>query len=152
MFAVTGITGKVGSQVARSLLARGQTVRAVVRNREKGDEWAALGCEVSLASVGDADALIEAFRGVEGVFLMTPPDYDPEPDLGKIKTRLFALNFGDDEFNPDELKLLETLTPRVRNGRYVVQPGTPDSFGHLTMAHPELWSGHVAEFMHELGD
>ena len=46
MVAVTGITGKVGSQVARSLLAQGQTVRAVVRSREKGDEWAALGCEI----------------------------------------------------------------------------------------------------------
>jgi homoserine O-acetyltransferase len=79
-------------------------------------------------------------------------DYDPESDLGKIKVKLFALNFGDDEFNPDELTLPETLTPRVKNGDYVVQPGSSDSFGHLTMAHPELWSNHVAEFMHELGD
>jgi homoserine O-acetyltransferase len=84
--------------------------------------------------------------------LKSSVDYDPEPGLGKIKAKLFALNFGDDEFNPDELNLMESLTPRVKNGRYVVQPGTPDSFGHLTMAHPELWSNHVAEFMHELGD
>jgi homoserine O-acetyltransferase len=84
--------------------------------------------------------------------LKSSADYDPEPGVGKIKAKLFALNFGDDEFNPDELNLLETLTPRVKNGRYVVQPGSPDSFGHLTMAHPDLWSKHVAEFMHELGD
>ncbi|WP_213736133.1 alpha/beta fold hydrolase [Bradyrhizobium sp. dw_411] len=84
--------------------------------------------------------------------LKSSADYDPEPELGKIKAKLFALNFGDDEFNPDELNLLETLTPRVKNGRYVVQPGSPESFGHLTMAHPELWSKHVAEFMRELGD
>jgi homoserine O-acetyltransferase/O-succinyltransferase len=84
--------------------------------------------------------------------LKSSADYDPEPGLGKIKAKLFALNFSDDEFNPDELNLLETLTPRVKNGRYVVQPGSAESFGHLTMAHPELWSKHVAEFMHELGD
>src|SRR5258706_8573548 len=77
-------------------------------------------------------------------------DYDPEPGLPKIKTKLFALNFSDDEFNPDELGLLERLTPRVKSARYVVQKGAPTSFGHLTMAHPELWADHVAAFMAEL--
>lgn len=79
--------------------------------------------------------------------LKSSADYDPEPQLGAIRAKVFALNFGDDEFNPDELQILETLTPRVPNGRYVVQPGTPDSFGHLTMAHPELWANHVDEFV-----
>ncbi|NEK55948.1 NmrA family NAD(P)-binding protein, partial [Rhizobium leguminosarum] len=32
MFAITGITGKVGGAVARQLLAAGQPVRAVVRD------------------------------------------------------------------------------------------------------------------------
>jgi homoserine O-acetyltransferase len=65
---------------------------------------------------------------------------------------VFALNFNDDEFNPDQLQILERLTPRVPGARYVVQPGTSTSFGHLSMAHPELWSQHVATFMGELGD
>jgi len=42
--------------------------------------------------------------------------------------------------------------PRVREGRFVVQPASAESFGHLTMAHPELWSEYVAEFMRSLGD
>ena len=84
--------------------------------------------------------------------LKSSADYDPEPKLGQIRAKLFALNFDDDEFNPDSLKLLETLTPRVPGGRYLVQPGTPDSFGHLTMAHPKLWAQHVATFLHSLGD
>jgi hypothetical protein len=37
-------------------------------------------------------------------------------------------------------------------GRFIVQAGSAESFGHLTMAHPELWSEHVAEFMRSLGD
>ena len=44
------------------------------------------------------------------------------------------------------------LTPRVKGARYGVQPGTQNSFGHLTMAHPDLWSDNVLEFMRELGD
>jgi homoserine O-acetyltransferase len=83
--------------------------------------------------------------------LKSSADYDPEPGLGAIRTKVFALNFGDDEFNPDELQIVERLVPRVPHGRYVVQPGTPSSFGHLTMAHPQLWSQHVAAFMQELG-
>jgi homoserine O-acetyltransferase/O-succinyltransferase len=42
--------------------------------------------------------------------------------------------------------------PRVREARFIVQPASAESFGHLTMAHPELWSEHVAEFMQLLGD
>jgi homoserine O-acetyltransferase/O-succinyltransferase len=38
-------------------------------------------------------------------------DYDPEPELKAIKAKVFALNFSDDEFNPDSLQILETRTP-----------------------------------------
>jgi homoserine O-acetyltransferase/O-succinyltransferase len=79
-------------------------------------------------------------------------DYNPQPRLTAIKTKVYALNFGDDEFNPAELHVLEELMPRVREGRFLVQPGSAESFGHSTMAHPELWSAHVAEFMRWLGD
>jgi uncharacterized protein YbjT (DUF2867 family) len=113
MFAVTGITGKVGSEVARSLLAQGQTVRAVVRNRAKGDEWAALGCEVSVASIGDADALIEAFRGVEGVFLMTPPNYDPEPGFPDTQRNAAAIRAAIEESRPAKIVFLSTVGAQV---------------------------------------
>jgi homoserine O-acetyltransferase len=78
--------------------------------------------------------------------------YNPEPDLGKIKTKLFALNFSDDEFNPDSLHVLETVVPKLKQGRYVVQAGTASSPGHFTMTRPDLWAQHVGEFMQWLGD
>ena len=84
--------------------------------------------------------------------LSSSADYDPRPGLTAIKTKVFALNFADDEFNPAELHVLEELMPRVRQGRFIVQPASAESLGHLTMAHPELWSEHVAEFMRSLGD
>jgi homoserine O-acetyltransferase len=84
--------------------------------------------------------------------LKSSVDYDPEPGLASIKTKVFALNFDDDAFNPEVLHVLERLIPQVPLGRFIVQPGSETSFGHLTMAHPELWAQHVGEFMHWLGD
>ena len=44
MFAITGITGQVGGEVARNLLAAHQSVRGVVRDVSKCKEWAERGC------------------------------------------------------------------------------------------------------------
>jgi homoserine O-acetyltransferase len=82
--------------------------------------------------------------------LESSADYDPQAGLASIKTRVFALNFSDDEFNPAQLHVLEHLMPKVPHGRFIVQEGSESSYGHLTMAHPELWSQHVAEFMRQL--
>ncbi len=63
MFAITGITGKVGAAVARSLLSDDQSVRAVVRDRSKGAAWAQLGCDIAVADISDTAALATAFEG-----------------------------------------------------------------------------------------
>ena len=79
MYAITGITGKVGGELARTLLAAGEPVRAIVRDARKGQEWAALGCELALAEMQDASALADAFRGATAVFILPPSEFDPEP-------------------------------------------------------------------------
>jgi len=79
MYAITGITGQVGGAVARALLGAGHAVRAVVRSAEKGAPWATLGCEIAIADNTDVAAMTKAFSGVEGVFVLMPPTYDPEP-------------------------------------------------------------------------
>jgi NAD(P)H dehydrogenase (quinone) len=113
MVAVTGITGKVGSRVARGLLAQGQAVRAVVRSRAKGDEWAALGCEICVASVDDATAMTEAFRGVDGVFLMTPPNYDPEPGFPDTQQNSAAIRTAIEESRPGKVVFLSTVGAQI---------------------------------------
>src|SRR6204780_779062 len=85
MYAVTGITGKVGAAVARSLLSADQPVRAVVRDRGKGAEWANLGCDIAIADLADAGALTKAFVGTEGVFAMLPPVFDPAPGFPEAR-------------------------------------------------------------------
>jgi homoserine O-acetyltransferase len=84
--------------------------------------------------------------------LESSSDYNPEPGLPRIKAKLFALNFSDDEFNPDELQILQSQIKAIKDACYVVQKGGADSYGHLTMAHPALWAAHVRDFMHEIGD
>jgi NAD(P)H dehydrogenase (quinone) len=85
MYAVTGVTGKVGGVVARLLREAGLPVRAIVRDREKGKAWVELGCEVAVADNMDKDGLTQAFAGVQGVFLMTAPNYDPAPGFPQTK-------------------------------------------------------------------
>jgi homoserine O-acetyltransferase len=84
--------------------------------------------------------------------LKSSSDYNPEPGLASIKAKVYALNFADDEFNPQELHVLDSLVPKISNGKFVVQPTSPSSIGHLTMINPGLWANHVGEFMHWLGD
>src|ERR1700683_2473964 len=79
MFAITGITGNVGGELALTLLAAKQPVRAVVRDLGKGSAWAKRGCDLARADIGDAAALAAAFQGVEGVFVLVPPNFDPTP-------------------------------------------------------------------------
>lgn len=74
-------------------------------------------------------------------------DYAPQSLLASVKARVFALNFDDDEFNPDRLGILQSLMGEVAHGRFVVQAGAASSFGHLTMTHPELWAPQVAQFV-----
>lgn len=79
-------------------------------------------------------------------------DYDPEPNLEAIQTKVFALDFTDDQLDPVQLHVLKDLIKRVKQGRAVIQPGTAESYGHLTMAHPDLWAHQVVEFLSFLNE
>jgi uncharacterized protein YbjT (DUF2867 family) len=116
MYAITGITGKVGGSTARALLSAGQSVRAVVRDREKGKAWAALGCEIAIASIEDAGALTEAFRDADGVFLMTPPDYDPAPGFPATHANAAAVKTAITTARPGKIVFLSTV------GAHVAEP------------------------------
>jgi len=91
MYAITGITGKVGGALAATLLAAGLPVRAVVRDATKGEAWAARGCEVALAEMKDATALTAAFAGAEAVFILPPSEFDPKPGYGQARETIDAI-------------------------------------------------------------
>jgi NAD(P)H dehydrogenase (quinone) len=79
MYAITGITGKVGGALADALLEAGLPVRAVVRDVAKGEGWRGRGCEIAIAEMEDEEALTRAFTGAEAAFILPPSEFDPEP-------------------------------------------------------------------------
>ena len=113
MYAVTGITGKVGGIVARTLLGAGFPVRAIVRDADKGQAWAERGCEVAMASISDEAGLTKAFSGVDGVFLMTPPDFDPEPGFPKTHEAIAAVKTAISAAKPAKVVFLSTIGAQV---------------------------------------
>jgi hypothetical protein len=73
-------------------------------------------------------------------------DYNPSPDLEKIKAKLLAIEFEDDQINSPEFAALDREIPRVKNGRYVIIPTVKQSNGEAgNIANGELWGGSFAE-------
>jgi len=134
MYAITGITGQVGSAVAHALLAQGHAVRAVVRSPEKADAWKARGCEIAIADINDVAALTEAFRGVEGVFVLLPPIFDPSPGFTEGKAMLASLHGALDLARPPRIVCLSTI------GAQATQPNLLNVLGMMEMCLAELAS------------
>jgi dihydroflavonol-4-reductase len=65
---VTGASGFLGSAVARSLIARGAEVRALVRPTSPHDNVAGLGCEIVAGDLTDRASLKAALQGVRYLF------------------------------------------------------------------------------------
>lgn len=73
MFTITGVTGHVGSVAAQTLLAQGKRVRVLVRDAARGEPWKQRGADVAVGTFHDHAALVAAFTGVEGAFVLIPP-------------------------------------------------------------------------------
>ena len=89
----------------------------------------------------DANDLLYAFEASR--------DYDPGPDLEKIKAPLLAINSADDLINPPELGILEREIKRVQRGRAIVLPLSDQTQGHGTHTIAALWKNYLAELLAE---
>jgi uncharacterized protein YbjT (DUF2867 family) len=121
MFAITGITGQVGGVVARTLLAAGKNIRAVVRDTAKGETWARQGCEVALAPMDDPDALRAAFAGTEGAFVLLPPNFDPSPGFPESRHIIAALRKALEGAQPGRLVALSTVGAQATSENLLTQ-------------------------------
>jgi homoserine O-acetyltransferase len=105
------------------------------------------------ASRGDAiiqQRLAAPFRGDANDTLYqweSSADYDPSAGLEKITAMVVAVNSSDDERNPPELGVMEREIKRVKNGRYVLLKGGPDTRGHGTTGMAKLWKQELADLL-----
>jgi homoserine O-acetyltransferase len=74
-------------------------------------------------------------------------DYDPGPDLEKIRAPLTAVNSADDLINPPELGILEREIRRVPRGEAVMLPFGPATRGHGSHTVAALWKDHLAKLL-----
>lgn len=106
-------------------------------------------------TIDKADALVKATKQHSATqdandyiyTLEASRDYNAEPDLGKIKAKVFALNFADDEYYRDSLQIAERDVSKVSKGRLTVRPISAGSAGHSSIAHPALWKAQATDFI-----
>jgi homoserine O-acetyltransferase len=77
-------------------------------------------------------------------------DYNPEPDLDKIKAKVLLINDAEDHANPPELGTVERAMKRVKNGRYVLIAAGSDTHGHFSHYYGHLWKPYLIEFLQTL--
>jgi homoserine O-acetyltransferase len=76
-------------------------------------------------------------------------DYDPGPDLEKIRAPLLAINSADDLINPPELAILEREIKRVPKGRAIVIPLSDKTRGHGSHTLAALWKDQLVQLLKE---
>jgi homoserine O-acetyltransferase len=106
-------------------------------SREKADKWV----DDRLAAPFTADANDFLYQWEAS------GDYNPAPDLPRIRAALLAINSADDERNPPELGIMERELHRVRNGNLLLIPASADTRGHGTTALARFWKERFAQFM-----
>jgi homoserine O-acetyltransferase len=79
--------------------------------------------------------------------LAASEDYDPAPDLEKIKVPLYAVNSADDLVNPPDQGILEKEITRVAHGKAVVIPESTETVGHGSHTKAVLWKQYLEELL-----
>lgn len=116
IYAIMGITGRVGGAAAKALQANGQSVRAIVRDPAKARPWVEQGAELAVADYGDSKALQAAFAGVEGVFVMIPPYFAPSADFRETRLIVQALRQALEAANPPKAVYLSSIGSHLTRG------------------------------------
>ena len=76
-------------------------------------------------------------------------DYDPGPNLEKIRAPLLAINSADDLINPPELGILEREIKRVPHGRAIMIQMSDKTRGHGSHTVAALWKDELLNLLKE---
>jgi NAD(P)H dehydrogenase (quinone) len=147
MYAIMGISGRVGGAIAENLLAQGEQIRAIVRNPEKAACWRDRGAEIAIADVDDPNALASAFAGTDGVFLMVPPNFAPAPGFPETRKTLAAYHASLAKALPKKAVYLSSIGAEQTSGLGLITSShlLEQTLGDLPIAHAFLRAGWFME-------
>jgi homoserine O-acetyltransferase len=74
-------------------------------------------------------------------------DYNPEPDLPKIKAHLLLINNVEDFADPPTLGTIERAFKNIAHGTYVLTPYSKETHGHFTHYYAAVWKPYLVKFM-----
>jgi homoserine O-acetyltransferase/O-succinyltransferase len=78
-------------------------------------------------------------------------DYNPAPNLEKIKAKLLLIVFDDDQINSPEFGVLDREMPRVKNGKYaIVNTGKEGNGEAEDNINAKLWLNQFQDFLQSL--
>ncbi|HZZ67754.1 MAG TPA: alpha/beta fold hydrolase [Phenylobacterium sp.] len=78
-------------------------------------------------------------------------NYDPEPELGKIKVPVTWVNSADDFINPPEMPMAQADVKKIKLGKFVLIPAGPDTHGHGTHTWAKFWQKDLADLLKRSG-
>lgn len=91
----------------------------------------------------DADDMIYQF--------LSSRDYNPAPELNRIKAKVIAINTADDQVNPvgvDRI-VMRRYMKKVKGGRYLILPVSSRTHGHGTHTMPKVWDQWLWKLLQE---
>jgi homoserine O-acetyltransferase len=99
------------------------------------------------------DGIVKADDATDVLYALDASrDYDPGPNLEKIRAPLLAINSADDLINPPELGILEREIKRVPRGRTIVIPLSDQTRGHGSHTMAALWKDQLLRLLKETED
>jgi homoserine O-acetyltransferase/O-succinyltransferase len=78
-------------------------------------------------------------------------DYDPSPDLEKIRVPVMWVNSADDFINPPDLAIAEREVKRVKNARFILLPASDQTHGHGTHTWAAVWQQYLRQLLDSSG-
>ena len=73
--------------------------------------------------------------------------FNPSPGLEKIEAAVLAINSADDERNPPETGIMDREMKRLKNGRLLLIPASPETSGHGTTAFAKFYGQQIRDFL-----
>lgn len=74
-------------------------------------------------------------------------NYDPSEALERITAPVLYVNSADDFINPPELGIAEREIKRVKHGRFVLIPASPETHGHGTHTWAVFWQEYLKQLL-----